>query len=241
MEARDRHQRPIPSRGRHWPRAVRAQQGRRAAQPQDWLRHHSRVRNHGGARPGDRHGRPPRAPRPHDRRLRHERRAAHCGRLWDHRRADGAARRRADAHHDADARGHAGARALRAVRQHCARQLFGHRRPARAQAGGLQGLRAHRGRLRLRYGRREVLQHQVLLLGPHAQLRHHRQHGSLDQASRRRSQGGRRREAGQGVHRGEPRPRSQGLGQPRRAHQQCARAWRAARGGDQPLQRRHRL
>ena len=56
----------------------------------------------------------------------------------------------------------------RAVRQHRPRQQLDHRRPARA---GDQRHRLHRGRLRGRHGRREVLRHQVPGVGPRARMR----------------------------------------------------------------------
>ena len=56
----------------------------------------------------------------------------------------------------------------RAVRQHRPRQQLDHRRPARA---GDQRHRLHRGRLRGRHGRREVLRHQVPGVRPRARMR----------------------------------------------------------------------
>ena len=58
----------------------------------------------------------------------------------------------------ADARGRPGARALRPVRQHRHRYVVGDRRPDRAVPRGRRG---HRGRLRLRHGRRAVLRREV--------------------------------------------------------------------------------
>ena len=54
------------------------------------------------------------------------------------------------------------------VRQHRPRQQLDHRRPAGA---GDQRDRLHRGRLRGRHGRREVLRHQVPGVGPDARMR----------------------------------------------------------------------
>ncbi len=74
------------------------------------------------------------------------------------RRDDRAAQGDDQAEPRADARGAAGVRALRAVREHRARQQLARRRPRRAEA---RRLRRDRERLRLRHGDGEVLRHRL--------------------------------------------------------------------------------
>ena len=73
----------------------------------------------------------------------------------------------------------------RAVRQHRPRQQLDHRRPARA---GDQRHRLHRGRLRRRHGRREVLRHQVPRVRPQPGRGRRGRHGPGAQDARRRRQ-----------------------------------------------------
>ena len=82
-----------------------------------------------------------------------DRRAAAGGR-----RDDRPAQGRAQAEPRPDARGPAGARPLRPVREHRARQQLARRRPRRAQA---RRLRRHRVRLRRRHGHGEVPRHRL--------------------------------------------------------------------------------
>ena len=78
--------------------------------------------------------------------------------LQRRRRDDGAAEGHDQAEPRADARGPAGVRPLRPVREHRARQQLARRRPRRAQA---RRLRRHRERLRLGHGHGEVLRHRL--------------------------------------------------------------------------------
>ena len=84
----------------------------------------------------------------------------------------------------ADARGPAGVRPLRPVRQHRARQQLSRRRSGRAQAGRL---RRHRERLRLRHGHGEVLRHRLPARRHPARRRRPRRHGQGAEASRGRA------------------------------------------------------
>ena len=153
LAARRRHERPRPAPGAH--RARRPAERRPA---RDGLRHHVRVR-------GDERHRPRALARGHARAARADRRRGEARRdlrdRWRARRRrrdgrDPARRARPDPH--ADLRGHARARARRAVREHLVRQLF---RPRRRRRAARVRLRRHRGRLRRRHGRGEVPEHQV--------------------------------------------------------------------------------
>ena len=126
-------------------------------------------RGHGHPGPRDRPLRPARAPRPH----RHGHRPLGGG---GHRRGprrgrrhDRAAARRHQAQPAADARGRPGLRPLRA------RSPTSPTATARSSPTGValatSRHRRHRGRLRRRHGRREVLRHQVPRVGPGARLR----------------------------------------------------------------------
>ncbi len=122
--------------------------------------------------------------RAHLRRRARHRRAARRGRI-DGRPAQG--RDQAEPH--SDARGPAGARPLRAVRQHRARQQLARRRPARAQA---RRLRRHRERLRRRHGLREVRAHRRAARWASALRGRRRRDGQgAARARRRRPRGGR--------------------------------------------------
>ena len=94
-----------------------------------------------------------------DHRRQHLRRAARDRRAAEGRRLDGGAAQGDDqAEPRPDARGPAGVRPLRPVRQHRARQQLARLRPRRAQA---RRHRADRERLRLRHGHGEVLRHRL--------------------------------------------------------------------------------
>ena len=111
------------------------------------------------------------------------------------RRLDGrAAEGRAEAEPRPDARGPAGARPLRPVRQHRARQQLARRRPARPQA---RRLRRHRERLRRRHGLREVRRHRLPRSAARARPRscssRRSRRSSTTAATRRRRRGDRAR------------------------------------------------
>ena len=94
---------------------------------------------------------------------------------------------RADAEPGADAREQSGVHPRRAVRQHRPWLQLGHGDQARAQALRLRG---HRGGLRRRPRRREVLRHQVPQGRPHARRRgDRRDHPRAQDARRRRPEG----------------------------------------------------
>ena len=163
LAARRRHQRPGAAPRRHRPRRPR---GRHPAR--DRVRHHRRLRGHGGPRPRHRPVRPARPARPDRPRDDDRRQAGHRRGPRRRRRDDRAPARRDQAEPAPDARGRAGLRPRRPVRQHRPRQQLDHRRPAGA---GDQRHRLHRGRLRGRHGRREVLRHQVPGVGSRARMR----------------------------------------------------------------------
>ena len=121
------------------------------------------------------------------------------------RRDGGAAPRRAGAQPGADARGRAGLRARRPVRQHRPRLQLGDGDPRRAAAGRH---RRHRGRLRRRPGRGEVRRHQVPQVRPAARRGRRGRDRARPEVPRRRGprrprHRGRRR--GRGRH-GQPAP-----------------------------------
>ena len=118
------------------------------------------------------------------------------------RRDDRAPARRDQAEPAPDARGRAGVRPLRAVREHRPRQQLDPRRPARARD---ERHRLHRGGLRRRHGRREVLRHQVPRVGPAPGRGRRRRHDPGAQDARRRRQDRRRQAARPGAARGERR------------------------------------
>ena len=103
-----------------------------------------------------------------------------------------------------DARGRSGVRPCRTVRQHRPRQLVGHRRSARAEAGRR---RVHRRWLRLGHGLPEVRRHQVPPVGPPPGRGRHRGHHPGAEDARRRRRGRRRQAARPGAPGGEPRGR----------------------------------
>ena len=130
--------------------------GRRAAR--GGLPHHLGLRDHGRALPGRGPERSQAAARPHGGRADRRRQAGDRRRARRDRRDGRAAARRHPPEPGADDGGHARARARRAVRQHRPRLQLGAGHPAGAQA---RRHLPHRGRLRHRPGRREVLRHQV--------------------------------------------------------------------------------
>ena len=213
-----RHERPRAPRRRHRPR--RADQRPPAA---DRLRHHRGERGDGRPRGVPRPRRPPRAPGAHHRRPHPRGRARHGRGDPRRRRDDRPAEGGAEAQPRPDARGPAGARALRALREHRAREQLARRRPRRPEARRLP--RDGVG-LRLRHGHGEVLRHHVPDRGAAAERRGARRDGARAQAPR----GRRRRRHGRA--RG-------GRGQPRAPHRDRAalRAERRRRG--EPVRVRH--
>ena len=136
-----------------------------------------------------------------DRRRDDARRPADHGRgAQGRRRDDGPAARRDQAEPAPDARGRAGLRPLRAVRQHRPRQQLGPRRPDRARP---TTSRVHRGRLRRGHGLREVHRHQVPRVRPAARRGRHRGHDPRAEDARRRGQDRGRQAARPGAARGE--------------------------------------
>ena len=123
------------------------------------------------------------------------------------------------------------------VRQHRPRQQLHPRRPARA---GDERDRLHRGGLRRRHGRREVLRHQVPRVGPAAGRGGHRGHDPRAQDARRRGQDRRRQAARPGARRGERRGGPARRRQPGRADRDRPRLRRPGGRGDQRLPDRHR-
>ena len=169
------------------------------------VRHRAGQRDHGD--PGARHRslRSRGAAGPDHRRPHPRPEAGHRRRPQGVRRHDPAAQGRHPAQPGADPGGRTGAGALRPVRQHRARLQLdrGH------QAGTLAGRdRAHRGGLRRRPGRGEILRHQGPLRQPQARGGHRGGDGARAQDERRSEegrprQGGRRRaQAGSGEPRG---------------------------------------
>ena len=126
-----------------------------------------------------------------------------------------------------DARGRAGVRPLRPVREHRPRQQLGPRRPARPRD---ERHRLHRGRLRGRHGRREVLRHQVPRVGPAARRGGHRGHGPGPEDARRRRQDRGRQAARSGAPRARTSTRSaRGAAEPRQADRERPAVRRAGR------------
>ena len=148
-----RHERPRAAPDHHRPRR---RHQRLAAR--DGLRHHGRLRGHGDPRARARSDRPAPAARLDHGGLQPRRRSCHGRghrlRGLDDRPAQG----RDHAEPRADARGPAGVRALRPVREHRARQLVADRRPHRAQDGRL---RDHGVGLRRGHGHAEVHGHRL--------------------------------------------------------------------------------
>ena len=153
LAALRRHQRPRAPRHRRWPRRPRE----RLSAP-DRLRHHRRVRGDGDRRRRARPPRPAAAPRRDHGRPDVRGRAGHCRAAEGRRRDDGAAQGHDQAQPRPDARGRAGLRPLRAVREYRARQQLARRRPCGAEA---RRLRRHRERVRLGHGHGEVLRHRL--------------------------------------------------------------------------------
>ena len=108
---------------------------------------------------------------------------------------DGPPPRRHQAQPAPDAGGRPGVRPLRPVRQHRAWQQLDHRRPRRPL--DLRH-RRHRGRLRRRHGRREVLRHQVPRVRAAAGRSGRGGHRARPQDARRRRPDRRRQAAGPG-------------------------------------------
>ena len=129
-----------------------------------------------------------------------------------------------------------GLRPLRAVRQHRPRQQLDHRRPARA---GDQRHRLHRGGLRRRHGRREVLRHQVPGVGPRARRGRRRRHGPGAQDARRRRQDRGRQAARPGAPRGERRGGPGRRREPRQADRERDDVRRPGGRRDQRVPDRH--
>ena len=171
------HERPLAARHRHGSRRARE----RLPAP-DGLRHHRRERDHGARRRRARPRRPARAARPHHGRADLRGRAGHgrgpAGGRLDDRPAQG----RDQAEPRADARGPAGVRPLRAVREHRARQQLARRRPRRAQA---RRVPRHRVGLRVGHGHGEVLRHHVPDRRPAAERGRARRDRARAQAPRR--------------------------------------------------------
>mmetsp|Transcript_42791 Transcript_42791/g.111459 ORF Transcript_42791/g.111459 Transcript_42791/m.111459 type:complete len:419 (-) Transcript_42791:353-1609(-) len=241
VEARHRLQRQVPAKRRDWQEPVRVlEAARQAAQPELVVRHHGQLRDHG--HPGARLGpeRPARSPRQDDLLLL-EGGGAPDGRRLRHHRGPGRPHDgRAAADHDADAGGHPCPGARGPLRQHSPRQLLHHCGQDRLEACWAERLRAHGGRLRVGHGRGEVLQHQVLLQRPQAELRRDRLHRARPEAAQLRGAQDRRgASALQGVHRGERRARREGLCQSRRTHQQRQEARGRGGRGDQCLPHGH--
>ena len=153
VEADPRRQRPRPAR-----RGGRARRAPRRRAARGGVPHHLGLRDHGRALPGRGPDGSQAAPRPHAGRADRRRQAGDRRRARGDRRDDRAAARRHPPEPGADDGGHARARARRAVRQHRPRLQLGAGHPARAQA---RRHLPHRGGLRHRPGRREVLRHQV--------------------------------------------------------------------------------
>ncbi len=122
------------------------------------LRHHGRLRGHGDLLPGPRPAGPRAPPRQRHRRLYPRAPPGHRGRPQGAGADGGPAQGRADAEPGADAREQPGLHPRRPVRQHRPWLQLGDRHPDRAQARRLRG---HRGGLRRRSRRREVLRHQM--------------------------------------------------------------------------------
>ena len=122
------------------------------------VRHHGRVRDHGGVRPRERPPGSARAPRSDRRRGRPRGKAGHGRGSEGRRRHDRDHEGRDQAEPGADARGTARADPRRAVRQHRAREQLDHRGPGRAEA---RRLRRDRGGVRERPRVPEVLRHRL--------------------------------------------------------------------------------
>ena len=189
----------------------------------DRLRHHRCLRGDGDRRRRARPRRPARAARrDHRRRRRYEGEPVTAEQLRAAGRDDGAAERRAQAEPRPDARGPAGVRPLRPVREHRPWQQLARRRPRRAQA---RRLRRHREWLRLRHGHGEVPRHRlpgragsspsaIVLVATVRALKHHggEPDGGLDAIERgagepRAPPRHHRRLRAEGGRRGEPLPR----------------------------------
>ncbi len=127
-----------PLRGHQRPRAppdrARARRADERLPARDRLRHHRGLRGHGHPGRGPRPPRPAQPPGRDHRRLHARGRARHRRAAPGRRRDDRPPEGRDQAEPRADARGPAGVRPLRAVRQHRARQQLARRRPRRAQA-----------------------------------------------------------------------------------------------------------
>ena len=166
--------------------------------------------------------------------------ARHAGHLRGPRRRrvdDRAAHRRDQAEPAADARGRPGVRPLRAVREHRPRQQLDHRGPPGARD---ERDRLHRGRLRGRHGRREVLRHQVPGVGAAAGRGGRRgDHPRVEDAWRRRPDRG-RQAARPGAARGERRGGAGRWREPRQADRERPPVQRPGGRGDQLLPHRHR-
>ena len=224
LAAHHRHERPRAPLDRHQPRRHqrRARCGRIAS---------SSCRAARSWRSSPRHR--PRGPRgphqPHHRRPHPRPEAGHRRRAQGRRRHDAAAQGCDPAEPGADPRGRTGAGARRAVRQHRPRLQLDRRHPARPVAGRH---RAHRGGLRRRPGRGEVLRHQVPLRRAQARGRRRGRHGPRAQDARRREEGcaGHARRGGAQA----------GHGQPRGAREERAEVRRAGGRGAQPVHLRHR-
>ncbi len=120
LAARHRHERPQPA-----PHRVLARRGRQRIPARGRFRHHGRVRGDGDLLPRARSRRSQAAAREYHRGL-YPRPQAGARRTDQRpRRHDRAAQGRARAQSGADARGHAGVRARRSVRQHRARLQLG--------------------------------------------------------------------------------------------------------------------
>ena len=148
-----RRQRPLAAQRRD---RARCPDGRRTAGER--VRHHRGQRGDGDPDALVVAARPARAARPDRGRYDRVRRTGHRRGPRRRGRDGGDLEGRDQAQPPPDPRGRPGARALRPVRQHRHRYVVGDRRPDRAVPRGRRG---HRGRLRLRHGRRAVLRREV--------------------------------------------------------------------------------
>ena len=210
----------------------------RARRSGERLSARERVRYHGGERGDGDHGRlarsagPAREARPDHGRPRFRRRRAGDRRGPGGGGGDGGvAQGRAQAESDSDAGGSAVSDALRAVREHRARQQLAGGRSDRPEDGGLCGDRVG---VRVRYGDGEVLRHRLPLRQPEAERGRAGDDGARDQAPRRR---GGRPARGPRARAERARDRHGQRAPPPRHHQ---RVRDAGRGRRQPPAGRHR-
>ena len=224
LAPRRRHERPRAPLDRHLARRRRQRLPARGR-----LRHHRGLRGHGDLLPRHRPCRPPAAAGPDPDRPDAGQEGRHRQRPVGGGLDGGAAQGRARAEPGADAREQPGLHPWRPVRQYRAWLQLGDRHQGRAQARRLCG---HRGGLRRRSRRREILRHQMPQGRPQARLRGDRGHHPRAQDAWRRGQG-RSQE-------GESRRAGEGLRQSRAPCRECAEIRRAGGGLGQPLLQRHR-